>query len=484
MRQKIGLFLGPLWLVAALIIPAPDGLPHEGWTVAGSALFMVTWWISEAVPIPATSLLPLVLFPLFGGGTIEETASPFAHPLIFMFMGGLFIATAMVRWSLHKRIALAIIRRAGPSPRAMIMGFMVATAFLSMWISNTATAVMMLPVALSVISQLEESDQGPGLQRYIMVLLLCVAYAANIGGIGTLVGTPPNAFLAAFFESEFGYEVSFIRWMTVGVPVIVVGLPLTYFVLTHVVYHFELDRIGGSQEMIRKASAELGPMSRGERSVTIVFLMTALLWATRPLLTPFIPGLSDGTIAMIGAVLLFVIPVDLRRGIFVHSWEAANAMPWGTLILFGSGLSMAAAMSRSGLAEWIAVTLDFVELLPALLVIMVIATVIIFLTEMTSNTATTATFLPLMAALALGTGENPLLFAIPAVVGGSCAFMLPVATAPNAIIYGSERVSIPQMARAGLALNIVFIGVVSIIAYMVATWAFGIQVGQVPSWAQ
>ncbi len=467
-----------------MVLPAPDGLSQDGWVTAAIALFMVTWWISEAVPIPATSLLPLVLFPLFGGGTMQEAAAPYANPLIFLFMGGLMIATAMVRWNLHKRIALYIIRRVGTSPQALILGFMLATAFLSMWVSNTATAVMMLPVALSVVTLAEEGTEERMHKRFAVVLLLCVAYGANIGGMGTLVGTPPNAFMAAFFESEYGFQISFVRWLVVGLPIVGIGLPLTYFALTKVVYPFEIGNIIGSQGLIDQEIQKMGPISRGERLTAIVFASTAVLWVTRPLLAPVIPGLTDAGIAMMGGLVLFVLPVDLRRGVFVHTWKAANELPWGTLLLFGGGLSLAAAMSRTGLAEWIGNSMGFVDLLPVVLIILVVTAVIVFLTELTSNIATTATFLPLLAALAIGAGENPLLLAIPAVLAASCAFMLPVATPPNAIIYGSERVTIPEMARAGLVLNFLFIAVVTVLAYTLAAWVFKIQVGEVPVWVQ
>ena len=488
-RQITGLALGPVWILVALIVPAPGGLSTDAWMTAGIALLMVSWWISEALPIAATSLLPLVLFPLLGGGTMQEAAAPFANPLIFLFMGGFLIATAMTRWNLHKRIALHVIRRVGTSPQALIMGFMLATAFLSMWVSNTATAVMMLPVALSVVAladpgAADPKSAAPSQQRFALVLLLCVAYGANIGGMGTLIGTPPNAFMAAFFESEFGYTITFARWLLVGLPVVALGLPLTYLVLTKVVFPFETGQIAGGRALIESELKKLGPPSRGECLVAFVFVITALLWITRPLIAAALPGLTDAGIAMMGGLVLFVLPVNLRRGEFAHTWKAANELPWGTLLLFGGGLSLAAAMTRTGLSAWIGDSLGFVDLFPVLLIILVVTAVIIFLTELTSNIATTATFLPLLAALAIGTGESPMLLAIPAVLAASCAFMLPVATPPNAIIYSSDRVTVPQMARAGIVLNVLFMTLVTVLAYTLATWVFGIQVGIIPAWAQ
>ena len=484
-RQIAGLILGPLWLIAALVLPAPDGLSSEGWITAAISLFMATWWISEAVPIPATSLLPLVLFPLFGSGTMAEAAAPYAHHLIFLFMGGLLIATAMVRWNLHKRIALHIIRRAGTRPQALILGSMLATAFLSMWVSNTATTVMMLPVALSLIALSETTGTGKMQERFALLLLLCVAYSANIGGMGTLIGTPPNAFMAAFLESEYGINISFARWLMVGLPLVAIGIPLTYFTLTKVVYPLdEMETVLGTDTLIKAEIEKIGPISRGERMVAIVFVTTAVLWITRPLIARVIPGLTDAGIAMLGGMVLFVLPVDFRRGVFVHTWEAANKMPWGTILLFGGGLSLAAAMTRTGLADWIGNALTFVDVLPVLLVILMISAVVIFLTELTSNSATTATFLPILAALAIGMGEDPQLLAIPAVLAASCAFMLPVATPPNAIVFGSERIAVVDMARAGLVLNLLFMALVTATAYVLAGWVFGIQAGVVPEWAQ
>ena len=482
-RHKVGLVLGPVWLLLALTLPAPEGLDPAAWATAATGLLMATWWISEALPIPVTALAPLVLFPLLGAGDIGETASPYANPLIFLFLGGFLIAMAMVRWGLHTRIALFIIRRVGTSPQALVAGFMIAAAFLSMWVSNTATTLMMLPVGLSVVTLADDVADARVRLRFGLVLLLGIAYGANIGGMGTLIGTPPNAFLAGFFESQYGYAITFAKWLLVGAPMVALGLPLTYLVLTKVVYPIDFGDILGGRDLIERATARLGPVSKGERYVAIVFATTALLWITRPLLAPHVPGLSDAGIAMAGGLALFLIPIDFKRGVFVHDWKTARGLPWGTLILIGGGLSLAEAVSRTGLSAWIGHALGAVQLLPLILILLVIVTVIVFLTELTSNIATTATFLPVLAALALGIGQNPLLFAIPAVLGASCAFMLPVATPPNAIVYGSGRVSVPQMARAGIALNVVFMVLITTLAYTLVMWVFGMEAGVAPPWA-
>lgn len=474
-----------MWLAAVLILPAPSSLPQAGWLTAGIALLMATWWITEAIPIPATSLLPLAFFPLFRVGTMAESATPYANPLIFLFMGGFIIALAMVRWGLHKRIALKIVAWAGTGPRALIAGFMVATAFLSMWVSNTATTLMMLPVGLSVISVVDdEGSEEPFRTRFALALLLGIAFSANVGGMGTLIGTPPNAFIAAYFESEFGYAVTFLDWLMVGVPIVAVGIPLVLIVLTYLMFPFRRGDIIGSQDVIDREIAALGPVNKGEKAVSIVFTITALLWITRPLLQPYLPGLTDAGIAMIGGLVLFLIPVDFKRGVFVQDWTTARQLPWGALILIGGGLSLAGMVTRSGLADWIGASLGFVDTLPVIVIILIVTGLIVYLTELTSNTATTATFVPVLAALALGVGQNPLLFAIPAALAASCAFMLPVATPPNAIVYGSGRVSVPQMARAGSILNPLFLLLLTGAGYLLILWVFDVQIGSIPIWAR
>ncbi len=483
-RQRVGLFLGPAWLLLTLLLPAPEGLSDAGWLTAGIGLLMATWWIAEAIPIPATSLLPLVLFPMFGIGDISESAAPYANPLIFLFMGGFLIALAMVRWGLHKRIALHIVTRAGTGPRALIAGFMAATTFLSMWVSNTATALMMLPVGLSIIAVADEEGTGTRFRtQFAFVLLLGIAYAANIGGMGTLIGTPPNAFIAAFFEEQFAFEITFTRWLMVGVPLVLLGVPLTFLVLTRIIYPFRKSDLIGSIDVIEREIRSLGPIKKGEVVVATVFAITAVLWIVRPLLAQFIPGLTDAGIAMAGGLVLFLIPVDYKRGIFVQNWETARGLPWGALILIGGGLSLAGAVTRSGLADWIGASLGFVQALPLIVVILIVTGLIVFLTELTSNTATTATFLPVLAALAIGIGQNPILLAVPAALAASCAFMLPVATPPNAIVYGSGRIPIPEMARAGLVLNFLFLTVITAAAYSLILWIFDVQLGALPSWA-
>jgi sodium-dependent dicarboxylate transporter 2/3/5 len=485
--QAIGLALGPGIALALLLLPAPAGLETAGWRTAAIGLWMAAWWMTEAVPIPVTALLPLVAFPLLGIAGMPAAAAPYANQLIFLFLGGFLIALAMQRWGLHRRIALNIIRLMGTRPRNLVAGFMASSAFLSMWVSNTATALMMLPIGLSVVQLSRGSEAGArfsgGQTHFAIALMLAIAYGASIGGMATLIGTPTNVFFASFLEETYGLDIGFVDWMMLGVPFILVGLPMTHVVLTRLVFPIGMTELAGGRELILGELRRMGAASRAEKTVALVFACVALLWMSQPLLVRVLPGVTDTGIAMLGALLLFVLPVDFRRGLFVLDWETAEKLPWGVLLLFGGGLSLAAAVTATGLADWIGLQLDGVGALPPIVLVLIVTTIVVFLTELTSNTATAAAFLPVMAALALGIGENPLLLVIPAVLGASCAFMLPVATPPNAIVYGSSFITIPQMARAGLVLNILFILLITAFAYTLAALVFGITPGVVPDWA-
>ncbi|MFO8098089.1 MAG: DASS family sodium-coupled anion symporter [Salinibacter sp.] len=480
---RLGLLGGGLVFSLVLALPAPEGLDPAGWRVAAVGLLMALWWITEALPISVTALLPLVLFPVLGAGSINQAATPYANPLIFLFMGGFMIALAMQRWGLHRRIALSIIRAVGTEPHAIVFGFMLASAFLSMWVSNTATAMMMLPIGLSVVRLAGGDDPSGEARTFAIVLMLSIAYACSIGGTATIIGTPPNALLQGFLNETYDVELSFARWMALGVPFVVVGLPLAYGVLTRVAFSLSLDRIAGGRALITEALDEMGPASRGEWLVGFVFSAVALLWMTRPLLADGVPGLSDAGIAMGGAVVLFLTPVDWGEGTFVLDWETAADLPWGVLLLFGGGLSLASAVERTGLASWIGEQFNALGGLPIVLLILAVTLTIVLMTELTSNTATTAAFLPIMASVAIGVGQDPYLLIVPAALAASCAFMLPVATPPNAIVYGSEVLSIPEMARAGAVLNVLFIVLITAVAYGLAPIVLGVEIGVVPPWA-
>jgi sodium-dependent dicarboxylate transporter 2/3/5 len=481
-RQRIGLFAGPLVLLLFLILPAPEGMSEAAWATAAVGSLMAIWWITEAIPIPVTALTPIPLFPLLGVGSISETTSPYANPLIFLFMGGFMIALAMQRWGLHRRIALSIISKVGPHPNAIIFGFMLASAFLSMWVSNTATALMMLPIALSVVNLSRKLPQTTeeehlGLTNFGIALVLAIAYACNIGGMGTLIGTPPNALMAAFILNNYGIEIGFAQWMLIGVPLVVIGLPLAFLMLTRLTFPVTLRELPGGSNVIREEAAKLGPMSREEISVALVFALTATLWILRQPLQNVIPGISDAGIALAAGVALVLIPSSFREGKFLLDWQTIERLPWGILILFGGGLSLAAAFSRTGLDESVGLMVTSLETWPTLLLLAISVSVVLLLTEMTSNTATAAAFLPILAAAAIGIGENPLLFIIPAALAASCAFMLPVATPPNAIVYGSGLLKIPMMVKAGLALNLIFIVMILGMAYTLLGWVLGAQPG-------
>ena len=482
-RKLIGLISGLTLFVLILFLPAPENMPQKAWYTAAVAFLMATFWITEAIPIPATALLPLVLFPLLGIGSMENAAKPYANPLIFLFMGGFMIALAMQRWNLHRRLALNIIKRIGMHPKSIVAGFMIATAFLSMWVSNTATTMMMMPIGLSIIELAYSEDNKKHLHQFSLVLMLGIAYAANIGGIGTLIGTPPNALLAGFVKESYDYQISFARWLMIGGPMVLVGLPVGYLVLTRIAFPLELSSLDGGEQFIDDDELEtLGDMVYPEKVVGIVFIGVAILWITRPLINSIIPELSDANIAMLGAVVLFLIPVNLSQGKFVMNWETAKKCPWGVLLLFGGGLSLASAINNSGLATWIGENLSIFQFFPLLLVIFIITLTVSLLTELTSNTATAATFLPIMASLAIGLGENPLLLIIPTALATSCAFMLPVGTPPNAIVYGSGHIEIPEMVKGGGLIKVVFVFLATIVAYLLITKVFQVSFGVLPEW--
>ena len=461
----IGLLLGPLLLLACLLSTPPAGLSDTAWAAVGLTLLMATWWSTEAIPIPATSLLPILLIPALGIDSLNAATAPYANPTIYLFLGGFILGLAMERWNLHKRIALMTLLAVGSQPSRQIAGFMLATAFLSMWVSNTATTIMMLPIGLSVIALLAgERDAGDSeRERFATALLLAIAYAASVGGIATLIGTPPNALLAAFLAENYDVQIGFGQWMLIGLPVSILMLAFIWWWLTRGGF-----RLSGhdSGELIRSELADLGPLSRGEKLVALVFVLTALAWVLQPLIAQQIPGVNDTSIAIAAALALFIIPVDAKRRGFLMNWESAGKLPWGVLLLFGGGLSLAGVIRSTGLAEWIAQSLGALSVLPVLAMIGVVVLVIIFLTEVTSNTATAAAFLPLLGALAVAQGMPAELLAIPAAIAASCAFMMPVATPPNAIVFGTGHMRIQSMIKAGFALNLIGVVLVTLVSYL------------------
>jgi len=457
-KALAGLVAGIALFIWMLLSPAPEGMPLAAWRTAAVGTLMAIWWVTEAIPIPATALIPIALFPVLGVLDVDTTAAPYANPIIGLFLGGFLIAQAMTQWMLHRRIALGILTLMGARPDRLVAGFMIAAAFISAWISNTATAVMMLPIGLSVVRMVSDADpeEGRVASDLPVALMLGIAYACSIGGLATLIGSPPNALFAGIMAEQYGVEIGFGRYMLLGVPMVLMGLPLTWLVLTRWSFRVSRDEIPGAEARIDRAWESLGPMSRGETIVAVVFVLTALAWIFRPLLEKVIPGLSDTGIAIGAALVLFVTPVNLRKGAFALSWESARQVPWEILVLFGGGLSLANAVSRTKLADWIGSNLTALQGMPSAVAVLVVTLVIIFLTELTSNTATAAAFIPIVASLAVAVGAPPVLLAAPAALAASCAFMLPVATPPNAVVFSGGYVTIPQMARAGLVLNIIF----------------------------
>lgn len=458
---RVGLILGPVWIVATQILPAPAGMEPAAWHCVGLALLLATWWATEAIPIPATSLLPIPLAPALGIADLKGTAASYANPTIFLFLGGFLLGIAMQRWNLHRRIALRILNVVGQKPKQQIAGFMLATGFISMWVSNTATAIMMLPIGMSVISLFADAESDE-VKRYATALLLAIAYSASIGGVATLIGTPPNAILAGYLSSEQDIELGFAQWMVIGLPVSLAMMVVAWWWLTRGKFELKLDNDDG--DVIGDELAKLGEMKPAEKRVGVVFLLAALAWVTRPLLNDWgVEWLSDTSVALLAGVGLFLIPSGSERHRPLLLWEDARDLPWGILLLFGGGLALASSISSSGLADWIANQLTVFGTLPLLLLIGVIVLVIIFLTELTSNTATAAAFLPLLGALAVSLGVDPLLITVPAAIAASCAFMMPVATPPNAIVFATGRMSIQSMIRAGFFLNVAGTVVVTLI---------------------
>ncbi|MDF6101328.1 SLC13 family permease [Gordonia hongkongensis] len=502
-RQWIGLLAGvALAALVYAILPAEVGQGAR--LTAATAVLMGLWWMTEAIPIPATALLPLVIFPVFGSDdagesiSVNDVGAAYGNNVIFLFMGGFIIALAMQRWNLHRRIALVTVSAMGTKPPMVIAGFMIATGFLSMWVSNTATAVMMIPIGVSVLALVldlgkdsgtdapgpkatdtDEPVDGETLTQAVIksnfgtALMLGIAYAASIGSLGTIIGTPPNTLLVGYLEGE-GIDIGFLEWMIAGVPLAVIFLAIAWFLLTHVLFKPEIDDIPGGRRIIRDQLDALGSMSQGEIRVAAIFGLTALAWIAVPLIWDENPPISDTGIAMTAAVLLFLLPSGSKPGVRLLDWETAIKLPWGVLLLFGGGLALSQQFESSGLTAWIGDVAAGLDTIPVIVLVVIAATAIIFLTEITSNTATAATFLPVAGGVAMGMGLDPLVLTIPVALAATCAFMLPVATPPNAVAYASGYVTIGQMIRGGLWLNLIGIVLITLAAYTVFAWSLGI----------
>ncbi|MCH9765512.1 MAG: DASS family sodium-coupled anion symporter [Alphaproteobacteria bacterium] len=479
----ICLFLGPALAAMILLLPPIGGLSASAWGVVAITAWMVVWWLSEAIPIPATSLLPIAFYPVLNILDIKTTTASYAHPLIFLFLGGFILAAAMQRCGLHRRIALGIIGHVGTSPPRIVAGFMLATAFLSMWISNTATTIMMISVAIPIIDlQREQMDDEQQLRNFSVALMLGIAYSASIGGVGTLIGTPPNALLASALQATYNIEVDFVTWMMCALPVVIVMLPIAWVVLTKFLYPVEAvprtDVEGDVGAGAHAAHLSLAPMSQDEKMVLGVFLFAATGWIFgSPIAEVIGLAITDTTVAIVAALLLFSLPTSLRNPRFLLDWESTRSIPWGILLMLGGGLAIAAAFGSSGLAAAIGASMSGFSQYGLWIFALLATALIIALTEITSNTASAATFLPILGAIAIGLGVDPRALMIPVTFGASMAFMMPVATAPNAIVFSHKDVHITDMVRTGIWLNIMSVAVCFTAGFWLASVVFGYSVG-------
>lgn len=481
------LLLGPV-VGVLLTVLLPDSLSFPGRAVAGCALWMAIWWVTEVVPIPVTSLLPLVLFPLFGMGKVAEVAAPYADPVVFLVMGGVILGIATEKSQLHMRVALMTIRLVGTRPSQIVLGLMIASAFISMWVSNTATAVIMVPIAASILNLVRSIDAEAGDTKFAASLMLGVAYGVTVGSTATLIGQPPMALMKGYLSSAQGIEIPFGQWMLVGVPWAVVMLLVAWFVLAKVVFRSRVAQIPGGAELIRDELSKLGRMSTAEKRVAWIFVVAIFFWVAVPFIADipwvsehlaFLGKIDDSQVAMAAAIVCFIVPAqrrrDDRRGTPLLNWDAAKALPWDLLLLFGGGLSLSAMFTATGFSKWIGEQVAGLTAVPSWLVILVVVLVGLVLTELTSNTATAAAFLPIFGSIAVGMGIDPLFMSIAVTLAVCSAYMLPVATPSNAVAFGSGEVTIRQMCRAGVWLNVISIVAIMIVLYTLVPLVFGIS---------
>ena len=483
MQRSIALILGPLLFVLVTYLNPFEGLSEQGHAVLGTTLWVALWWVVEAIPIAATALLPIVLFPLSGGMDLSETTASFGHKYVFLYLGGFLIAIGIEKWNLHRRIALNIIAFIGSDVRKIILGFMIATAFLSMWISNTATSVMMLPIGIAIIKQLKDNPDTVEDENLIFgkALMLGIAYSASIGGVATLIGTPPNLVLAGIVQSIYGHEITFLEWFRFGFPISLILLVFCWLYLTRLAFKFKQTEFPGGKKEINRLKNKLGPISYEERWVGVVFSLAAFCWISRSyFLQPIFPNIDDTIIAIFFGLLLFVIP-SKKYPQPILNWKDTINLPWGIILLFGGGMALAKAFEQSGLAVWLGQLMTEFGNLSLFFLILLLVTAINFLTEITSNLATTAMLLPVLAPLALEVGVHPYGLMVGAAVAASCAFMLPVATPPNAVVFGSGYLRISDMVAKGFIMNVFSILIISILVYFFLPIVWDIDLESFPS---
>ncbi|HBO29341.1 MAG TPA: anion transporter [Leeuwenhoekiella sp.] len=475
-KKSIFLVLGPVLFLILQQLDAPTGMSQPAFDILCVTLWMALWWVTEVVPIAVTALLPIVLFPLTGAVDISTTTASYGHKYVFLYMGGFILAIAIEKWNLHKRIALHIIKIIGTNVKNIILGFMVATAFLSMWISNTATSVMMLPIGMSIVSQLKDNPNTIADENMIFgkALMLGIAYSASIGGVATLIGTPPNLVFAGYIEEVYAIDISFFQWFKFGFPSSLILLIISWCYLTNIAYSFKQKDFPGGKAEIKRLLKELGPMQREEKTVLAVFTTTAICWITRSFfLENWFPGIDDTIIAIAAGILLFTLNASGKGKRILH-WEEAVNIPWGIILLFGGGMALASGFEVTGLAKWFGLQMTLLDALPLLLIILLVIFSVNFITELTSNLATTAMLLPILAPIALELDLNPYMLLVATTVAASCAFMLPVATPPNAVVFGSGYLKIPDMVKAGFWMNIVSIILLTLFVYFMlpVVWDF------------
>ncbi len=484
---------GPLaaTLVFFLLGSSPELSSDARW-VAAIATLMAVWWMSEAIPLAATSLLPIVLIPALTERTVGETTAPYASSIVFLFLGGFLIAIAMEKWNLHRRVALHTLKSVGVAPQRIVLGMMIATGFLSMWVSNTATTLMMLPIGFSILALIGgrvttgaegEASADPNIASFGTCLVLAIAWSASMGGLGTLLGSPPNAIIAGYAADELGRTIGFFEWMLLGVPTAAIFILIGWFLMTRLLYRFDIAEIPGGKAMIDGEIAKLGSFSQGEKMVALVFVTAAFLWVVPGLLAtiptigteyPWLGELNDTAIAIAAGLAMFILPGRGRSKMVLEWKDAENGLPWGVLLLFGGGLSLAGAVAATGLDGWFGQQVTGLAALPIILIVASVVTIVLFLTEVTSNTATAATFIPILGGVAVGIGVDPMSLLVPAAFAATCAFMLPVGTPPNAIAFSSGAVTIAQMARGGFVLNIVGVMLITLMVYVLGGWALGL----------
>ncbi len=480
--KRLGLILGPILFFLILSFFKPEGLSPQANAVLASTAWIAVWWITEAIPIAITALLPIVLFPLSGALDLSTTTSAFGHKYVFLYLGGFIIAISIEKWNQHRRIALNIINIIGSDVRKIILGFMVATAFLSMWISNTATSVMMLPIGVAIIKQLKDNPNTKADENQVFgkALMLAIAYSASIGGLGTLIGTPPNLVLAGVVSDIYNYEITFLQWFMFGFPISMVLLFICWKYLTRFAFKFEQAEFPGGKQEIKRLLKTLGKISYEEKMVSLVFGVTAFCWITRSfLLQGFLPALDDTIIALFFAIVLFLIPSKDNTERLIN-WEEAVKLPWGIILLFGGGMALAQGFETSGLAAWIGGQMTSFAGVTTILLIFLLIAAVNFLTEITSNLATTAMLLPVLAPMAITVDLHPFVLMVGAAVAASCAFMLPVATPPNAVVFGSGYLRIPDMVSKGVVMNIISIIILTLFVYFVLPELWGIAVEGFP----